>query len=141
MRNKEYKTNNDVNKNIIRITENELKQIVTESVKKVLTELDWRTYDSAGENISANDIFADIKNSIFDLENTGELNVAVLKNNHIVPTKHDYIHAYFKNENELIVEYNGITKSIPCNISKLENNQEYVARCIMQGFAQIYLKK
>lgn len=38
-----------MNKNRIKITENELKQIVTESVKKVLTELDWRTYASAGE--------------------------------------------------------------------------------------------
>ena len=36
--NKEYKTNNDMNKNKIRITENELKQIVAESVKKVLNE-------------------------------------------------------------------------------------------------------
>lgn len=36
--NKEYKTNNDMNKNKIRITENELKQIVAESVKKVLKE-------------------------------------------------------------------------------------------------------
>lgn len=36
--NKEYKTNNDMNKNKIRITENELKQIVAESVKKVISE-------------------------------------------------------------------------------------------------------
>ena len=39
--NKEYKTNNDMNKNKIRITENELKQIVAESVKKVLNENDF----------------------------------------------------------------------------------------------------
>lgn len=31
----------------IRLTESKLKQIVAESVKNVLTELDWRTYDSA----------------------------------------------------------------------------------------------
>ena len=31
----------------IRLTESKLKQIVVESVKNVLTELDWRTYDSA----------------------------------------------------------------------------------------------
>ena len=31
----------------IKLTENKLKQIVSESVKKVLTELDWRTYASA----------------------------------------------------------------------------------------------
>ena len=31
----------------IRLTESSLKEIVAESVKNVLTELDWRTYDSA----------------------------------------------------------------------------------------------
>ena len=36
--NKEYKTNKNMAKNKIRITENELKQIVNESVKKVLNE-------------------------------------------------------------------------------------------------------
>ena len=36
--NKEYKTNENMTKNKIRITENELKQIVAESVKKVLKE-------------------------------------------------------------------------------------------------------
>ena len=36
--NKEYKTNEKMSKNIIRITENELNQIVAESVKKVLNE-------------------------------------------------------------------------------------------------------
>ena len=33
----------------IKLTENKLKQIVTESVRNVLTELDWRTYASAGK--------------------------------------------------------------------------------------------
>lgn len=36
--NKEYKTNKNMSKNKIRITENELKQIVAESVKKTLNE-------------------------------------------------------------------------------------------------------
>ena len=39
--NKELKTNKNMAKNKIRITENELKQIVSESVKSVLSELDW----------------------------------------------------------------------------------------------------
>lgn len=39
--NKEYKTSDNMNK--IRITENKLKQIVTESVNKVLAELEWKT--------------------------------------------------------------------------------------------------
>jgi len=34
-------------KKIIRLTENDLHNIVKESVKKVLTELDWKTYRSA----------------------------------------------------------------------------------------------
>ena len=36
-------------KQVIRINENQLKQIVTESVKKVLNELDWKTYMNAGK--------------------------------------------------------------------------------------------
>ena len=39
--NKEYKTNKNMSKNKIRITENELKQIVAESVKRVLKEGAW----------------------------------------------------------------------------------------------------
>lgn len=34
-------------KNVIKLTEGELKKIITESVKKVISELDWKTYDSA----------------------------------------------------------------------------------------------
>ena len=33
----------------IRLTESQLNQIITESVKNVLSELDWRTYQSAAE--------------------------------------------------------------------------------------------
>ena len=36
-------------KQIIRLTEGDLHKIVKESVNKVLTELDWRTYQSAAE--------------------------------------------------------------------------------------------
>lgn len=36
-----------MNKNIIRLTEGDLHRIVKESVNKVLTELDWKTYASA----------------------------------------------------------------------------------------------
>ncbi len=32
------------NKQLIRLTENDLHRIVKESVNKVLTELDWKTY-------------------------------------------------------------------------------------------------
>lgn len=49
--NKEYKINNDMSKKKYRITENELKQIVAESVKNVLTELDWKTYKTAANKI------------------------------------------------------------------------------------------
>ena len=46
--NKEYKTNKNMNKKKIRLTENELKQIVAESVKKMLNETDYhRAYSSA----------------------------------------------------------------------------------------------
>ena len=36
-------------KQLIRITENELHKIIKESINNILTELDWRTYDSAGQ--------------------------------------------------------------------------------------------
>lgn len=34
-------------KNIIKITEEDLHNIISESVKQIVSELDWRTYDSA----------------------------------------------------------------------------------------------
>ena len=43
--NKEYKTNKNMAKNKIRITENELKQIVNESVKRVLNENTDENYE------------------------------------------------------------------------------------------------
>jgi len=36
-----------MNKKLIRLTESDLHKIVKESVNKVLTELDWKTYASA----------------------------------------------------------------------------------------------
>lgn len=43
----ESKKNTKMNKQIIRLTESELKQMVAESTKKILSELDWKTYASA----------------------------------------------------------------------------------------------
>lgn len=43
-------------KNIVRLTENDLNQIVTESVKRVISELDWKTYANAARKSSFNDI-------------------------------------------------------------------------------------
>lgn len=40
---RENKHNTNMNKNIIRLTENDIHNIVKESVNKVLTELDWKT--------------------------------------------------------------------------------------------------
>ena len=34
-------------KNTIRLTESELKQIISESIKDILSELDWKTYNNA----------------------------------------------------------------------------------------------
>ena len=39
--------NKTMNKNILRLTENDLKKLVMESAKKILSELDWKTYASA----------------------------------------------------------------------------------------------
>ena len=36
-------------KKVIRLTESDLHRVIKESVKQVMNELDWRTYDSAAE--------------------------------------------------------------------------------------------
>ena len=61
--NKEYKTNNDMNKNRIKITESELKQIVAESVKKVLSEASYDkngNFDAESHNSDLKDRFASV---------------------------------------------------------------------------------
>ena len=45
--NKQYKSNTNMNKKLIRLTESDLHRIVKESVNQVLTELDWKTYANA----------------------------------------------------------------------------------------------
>ena len=40
-----------MNKKLIRLTESDLHKIVKESVNKVLTELDWKTYASAADKL------------------------------------------------------------------------------------------
>lgn len=45
--NKQYNTN--MNKKLIRLTESDLHRIVKESVNRVITELDWRTYANAAK--------------------------------------------------------------------------------------------
>ena len=42
-------TNESMNKKVIRLTEGDIHRIVKESVNKVLTELDWRTYANAAK--------------------------------------------------------------------------------------------
>ena len=42
-----------MNKKLIRLSESDLHNIVKESVNKVLTELDWRTYASAAKKRDA----------------------------------------------------------------------------------------
>ena len=41
--------NKDMAKQLIRLTENDLCKIIKESINNILTELDWRTDDSAGQ--------------------------------------------------------------------------------------------
>ena len=40
-----------MNNKLIRLTESDLTKIVKESVNKVLTELDWKTYANAAKKI------------------------------------------------------------------------------------------
>lgn len=46
-----------MNKNVIKITESELKQIVAESVNRILTELDFKTYTKAPKYKDKKDTF------------------------------------------------------------------------------------
>ena len=45
--NKEYKINKNMKKQVIRLTESDLKNIIKESVNNILSELDWKTYQNA----------------------------------------------------------------------------------------------
>lgn len=61
--NKEYKKNKDMKNNRIKITENELKQIVAESVKKVLDEASYDkngNFDAESHNSDLKDRFASV---------------------------------------------------------------------------------
>lgn len=66
----------------IRLTENNLKQIVAESVKKVLTELDWKTYANAArkwaDTLERNPAHPKRKSNIMGHENS--------KSEHDIPT-------------------------------------------------------
>lgn len=90
------------------------------------------------ESISAHDIFRQVKHEIFDLKNTGELEVPIVPNDMYVPTSDDFLKAYFQAENEITVEYNGKTIKVPCNINA---DDDIIARCIMSGFARMVLGK
>jgi hypothetical protein len=82
--------------------------------------------------MNANEIFNDVRSEVFDLLETGEMEVVFGDN------IGDKFIAYLKSENEIEVEYNGNTCSIECNNL---NNTEYVARLIMHCFAKLYLRK
>ena len=88
-------------------------------------------------NISAHDIFKQVKDEIFNLKSKGELEIPILHNEFHVPTEDDMLKAYWQSENEITVAYGGETKNVACNINS--KNDEYIARCIMHGFAQIWL--
>ena len=40
-------------RNIVRFTDSKLRSVIKESVKQVLSELDWKTYDSAMRKTAA----------------------------------------------------------------------------------------
>lgn len=87
--------------------------------------------------VAANDIYKDVLDGIFDLKNSGELEIPILGDEYQVPTQDDFLRAYFQNEHELTVEYKGNRRVIPCDINTDDDN--LLARKIMQGFAKINL--
>lgn len=84
-------------------------------------------------NISAHDIFKQVKDQVFYLRELGELSVPI--GEYI----DDKLTAYWQDDKNITVEFKGKKKLIPCDIHS--KNYDYIARCIMQGFAQIYLNK
>ena len=89
--------------------------------------------------ISADVIFRKVKDEIFNLKNLGELEVPIVANDYTVPTEDDILKAYWQNEDKITVAYKGKKRLIPCPIRT--KNDDYIARCIMQGFAQIVLNR
>lgn len=89
--------------------------------------------------ISAHDIFREVKDKIFNLKNKGELEIPILKDNFHVPTEDDILKVYWQGEDKITVAFKGKKRLIPCPITT--QNDEYIARCIMQGFAQICLNR
>lgn len=89
--------------------------------------------------LSAHDIFKEVKNEIFNLIETGELEIPICTDDFQVPTPDDMLKAYWQDEDNITVEYNGKKKLIPCPVNS--KNEDYIARCIMQGFAQIKLNR
>lgn len=73
-------------KQIIRLTENDLKQIVKESVQKILREIEWDTYlqqdddeptsfeydDATFDERIANEMIDDIRNGSYDIRGKSE---------------------------------------------------------------------
>lgn len=55
-----------MNKNVIKITENELKQIVAESVNRILRELDFKTYTKAPKFKDKRDTFQNVDTDALD---------------------------------------------------------------------------
>lgn len=82
--------------------------------------------------MTANELFDDVKAQVFDLIETGEMEVVF--GEYI----NDVFHAYISDENEIEVEYNGKSLKIECNDF---DNTEYVARLVMHCFAKLYLNK
>lgn len=83
-------------------------------------------------NISAHDLFRQVKNEIGTLDNTGEMRMPF----------GEYINqvfsARFRDEDNVTVEYGGKEIAIPCSIKADDDTK---ARAIMCGFAKLYLGK
>jgi len=86
--------------------------------------------------ISAHDIFRDVKREVYKLKNTGEISIPILSNDLQIPTEDDFLRAYFQSEDKITVEFNGKKELVDCNINA---NDDMLARCIMHGLAKMKL--
>lgn len=86
--------------------------------------------------LHADTIFKWVKEDAWKLKEMGEIDIPLYGTpQELLDIYH--IKAYCKGEKLISVEYGDKEVEVPCDLSS--DNMDYIARCVMQGFARIYL--
>lgn len=105
--------------------------IVSEAVNKILGNI-YEERNGNNMKISAKGIEKDVMNCMWDLKERGEMEVV------FGPNINDYFTASFADENNIMVEYLYKQTTVPCPIG---SDEKHIAKCIMKGFAELYLNR